>query len=288
VIRRPGSHSYDDGGQEATMKQAIGVLTALAAMLLGMAPASAIINGQPDGDAHPYVGLLVFDVEVDGEAFPAWRCTGSLISPTVVLTAGHCTDGADGARFWNDADVTSDNNAEYPFAGETSTEGVPHTIPEYCFYCTGNGVQDFLIRDVGVVVLDEPIELDHYAELPEIGLVDTLPNKQPMLAVGYGVSVQTRGGGQPVWGGPRIRMQVVSELVSGNHYNNHEVLRLSSNPGKGKGGSCFGDSGGPALLHGTDIIVGITSFGPNGQCTGLGFYSRADIAEVRAWIESFL
>ena len=76
-------------------------------LLLGTAGiAAAITNGQPDGDNHPYVGLLVFDsVFPDGSIGPAWRCSGALIAPDVVLTAGHCTDGAVAARAWFDEDV---------------------------------------------------------------------------------------------------------------------------------------------------------------------------------------
>jgi V8-like Glu-specific endopeptidase len=69
-------------------------------LVLGTATiASAITNGQPDEDDHPYVGLLVFGVETDeGEFVPQWRCSGSLIASNVVLTAGHCTDGATKAQ----------------------------------------------------------------------------------------------------------------------------------------------------------------------------------------------
>jgi len=66
-------------------------------LTLMAANVAAITNGQPDGDNHPYVGLLVFDDIPDR---PAWRCSGALIAPNVVLTAGHCTDGAVAARYW--------------------------------------------------------------------------------------------------------------------------------------------------------------------------------------------
>jgi secreted trypsin-like serine protease len=267
-------------------RKRVAMLTAILCLALaGAAPAAAIVHGEPDQGRHPYVGLLVFDVDVAGVAQPAWRCTGSLISPTVVLTAGHCTDGAVGARIWLDEDVTPAANAEYPFGGSTSTEGTPVTIPEYCFYCGGNGLHDFLIRDVGVVVLDEAVAVDRYAQLPSAGVVDTLPNKARMTVVGYGVSFQQHGGGQPLWGGPRVRLVATSEKVSGSHRNSDELLRLSSNPAQDKGGSCFGDSGGPALIEGTDIVVGITSYGPNAQCQGLGFYSRVDLDPVLDWID---
>ena len=70
------------------------VAASLIALLLGAAGmAFAITNGQPDGNSHPYVGLVVFDYN----GMPAWRTTGILISPTIVVTAGHGTDEADGS-----------------------------------------------------------------------------------------------------------------------------------------------------------------------------------------------
>src|SRR5215207_1621783 len=76
-------------------------ILALALVLSLIGAAAAITNGQPDGNAHPYVGLLVFDADIPGVGVvPAWTCSGSLIAPNVVLTAGHCTDGAVAARIW--------------------------------------------------------------------------------------------------------------------------------------------------------------------------------------------
>jgi len=261
----------------------------------------AITNGQLDVEAHPYVGLLVFDY-APGE--PGWRCSGTLIAPNVVLTAGHCTDGAVAARVWFDNDVTYDNVPFplYPYGGPGSgaIEGTPNTNPDFRSeenpYGGGNGLPAFSYRDVGVVVLDEPIYMDDYAELPVAGLVDTLKNKADLDMVGYGVQYQDYIPGNELpqpppyyrWTGPRVRMYAPSMLVSGKFVHSDEFMRISLNPGGGKGGSCFGDSGGPNLLGGTYTILAVNSFISNVNCAGVGYSSRIDIPEVLDWINTFL
>ena len=278
----------------------INALTA-ALLLLPIGVAHAITNGQPDGSKHPYVGLLIFD-SAPGE--PGWRCSGSLISPTVVLTAGHCTDGAVAARVWFDEDVTYDAVPLplYPFggAGSGAIEGTPYTNPKYRSaenpYGGGNGLPAFSYRDVGVVILDEPVIMDEYAKLPEAGLIDNLKNKAGVDFVGYGVQFQAQIPGNQLpqpppyyrWTGPRVRLYAPSNLVSGRFVHSAEYMRLALNPGGGSGGTCFGDSGGPNLLGGTDTVLAVNSYVTNVNCSGVGYSARVDIPEVLEWIKTFL
>lgn len=258
---------------------------AILASLALAAPVAAITNGEPDNGRHPYVGLAVFDV--DGA--PSHRCSASLLGPTVVLTAGHCTVGTDAARVWFDEVVQG--NPQYPNSGSTSYDGTPYTHPKFCNPCKP-GLPGFAKWDVGIIVLSEPVPtsvVDEYADLPRVGIVDTLRNKSRIDYVGYGVNQRFVGGGPPVWGGPRVRLFAQGQLVApGTFTHSAYVIKYSLNASQGKGGTCFGDSGGPDLLPGTDTVIAVNSYVTNTNCTGVGYSSRIDRADTLSWIRSFL
>jgi V8-like Glu-specific endopeptidase len=241
----------------------------------------AITNGTPDGNNHPYVGLAVFD----DESGPAWRCTCTLISPTVVLTAGHCTDGAVAARVWFDESVQG--NPDYPNGGPSAIEGTPYTYPGFAYY-VGGGLPGFIAGDVGIIVLDEPVTMNEYGSLVGAGYTDTLKNMASVDLIGYGVQDQVVGGGPPEWTGLKVRMYAPAQIIPGQFVIRDAFLRITQNIGNGKGGTCFGDSGGPVFQAGTNKILAVTSFGSNGNCAGVGYYTRVDTTQVLAWIGTFL
>jgi hypothetical protein len=266
-------------------KIAISALVAASLAVALVLPAAAVTNGGPDNNRHPYVGLIVFD-DADG---PAWRCTGALLSPTLVLTAGHCTDGAVAARAWFDEVVAG--NPEYPFSGATSFDGTPHTFPDYT--SPGHGLVGFSYGDIGVVVLSEPVptsKVSSYAQLPTANLVDGLASKTGLEFVGYGVQFKLQISGPPSgrWAGLRNRMYTFGELVSGNFRTSGDQIKVTMNPGGGSGGTCFGDSGGPDLLAGTDTVIAVNSYVTNYNCAGVGYDTRIDLPDRLAWITSWL
>jgi hypothetical protein len=285
-------------------KVAIALGVTLVLLLATAGIAGAITNGVPDGKNHPYVGLVLF---YDESMVPLWRCSSSLISPTVLLTAGHCTDGAVRAQVWFDTGPITRDPAYtggsckaggpytgYPCAG--GTLGIPYTNPDYLSPDNpsggGNGLPAFSYRDTGIVELSKRVKMKTYAQLPFAGQIDTLKAKTVVDFVGYGVSIQEMSypGENPYdrWTGPRMRMYAPSELVSGEFVHSAEYMKLALNPGAGSGGTCFGDSGGPDLLGGTNTVLAVNSYVTNSNCSGVGYSARVDIPEVLEWISEFL
>ena len=70
-----------------TKKFVLALFAVLVILALAVSSVGAITDGELDGEGHPHVVLLL--MEVGGE--PMYRCSGTLLSPTVLLTAGHCT-----------------------------------------------------------------------------------------------------------------------------------------------------------------------------------------------------
>lgn len=264
------------------MRKTLLLLLASAAVVLTLAqaPLRAIPNGELDGNRHPFVGLMVAQ---NASGNPLWRCSGTLVSPTVFLTAGHCTDGAAHVEIWFDADVESGIPANgYPFDGDVG--GTPYTHPDY-------NPNAFFFRDVGVVVLDTPqiSPNGHYGVLPDLNQLDRLKTvrgrqNQTFTAVGYGLQRIN-----PVFvEAERVRMLATPQLIQINvpGYTGDFSLLLSNN--HSTGGTCFGDSGGPNFLGDSDIVAGVTSFAINGNCAGTGGVFRMDRVWALDWVRSFL
>jgi hypothetical protein len=225
------------------------------------------------------------------------RCTGSLITPSVFLTAGHCTDAATGAtqaRIWFEQDAGVGFDAAtgtpapsgYPVSGGVTS----HTLLDDG-YSSLPGSPD--THDVGLAILDQPITASKYAgqitsfpALAAPGSVDVLAKRRgrqdvTFTASGYGLSLSN-----PVKSlSFRERLMATEKLNNlGSHLTDGFSIQTSASPGDGRGGTCSGDSGGPLLYSSTNTIVAVNSFGLNANCRGNDFMYRVDRQAVLDWI----
>jgi hypothetical protein len=277
------------------MRQRLALLAAAAvgALAVAASPAAAITGNYEKDFVHDYVGLLVFYTTPDpttGDPF-SHRCSGTLISPTVVVTAGHCTEGVDEGRvyFQQAAAPNYDPNAFGGWGGDPTT-GYPYqngvTFSRADNFGFGNFEDYPENRDAGVVVLDSPYTppSGQFGILPGVGAVDAYvaanaKQDTRFRSSGYGVSDQDP---RPV--SFRERLMAWGWLVENASRVTPYNLKTTANPAQGKGGSCSGDSGGPVFFEGTRTIAAVVSFGMNGQCKGLDFSYRLDRAEILSWI----
>lgn len=254
--------------------------TLAAAALMATLPAHAITDGELDGNRHPNVGLMV---ALDANGNPMWRCSGTLVSPTHFLTAGHCTFGASRVTIWFDADVDAGRPGNgYPFDGPA--DGTPYTHPLY-------PTASFVVNDVGMVVLDAPAGAPPYATLPAIGQLNDLAKRRgqkdrTFTAVGYGLQKSFPDAASWQTVANRVRMLATPHLLQINvpGFTGDFSLLLSNNAHTG--GTCFGDSGGPNFIGSSNVIGAVTSYGINGNCAGTGGVFRMDTANVQNWIRS--
>jgi hypothetical protein len=263
--------------------------------------AVAITGNWVADNEHPFVGLVCIYDE-DGEFL--WRGSGSLISPTVVLTAGHVVDTAEGAvsarvYFQQDAGAHYDPVLDYdPITGYPmydSKDGLSRTSDELYNYGFANFAGFPNTRDAGLVILDEPIIMSEYGQLSEAGVLDSLATarglKKPVFTPsGYGLtySVQEHSALSNI--SYRSRLMAQSTLVNLTSHNTDGFNLQTQGNGDGRGGTCSGDSGGPVFLGGpeSNLIVGVTSFGMNSLCRGTDYAYRVDTQDVLEWIAGYL
>jgi secreted trypsin-like serine protease len=251
-------------------------------LVLGLATATAAIVhaitwGEPDTE-HTNVGAMMM-------VLPGWGntpvCSGTLIHPRVFLTAGHCTEGVDAEEVWVNFNQDGTNLEGILDVAEVITH------PDYWFGPTSNPY------DVGALILAEPVTNIEPAELPHEGFLDELRAegklnqgkvKAQFTLVGYGATLD--------WPPPDIYYEDQRQFAVSEYRALLKVwLRLSQNQATEDGGTCYGDSGGPAFWTDpdtdTETLVGITSWG-DAACVAAGFNYRVDIPDTLNFIDDVI
>jgi V8-like Glu-specific endopeptidase len=264
------------------LKRLLLVAVVVASALLTPSTARPLIGGQPTGTSS-YTNVGAFGIIRDGAFLEI--CSGTLIAPNVVLTAGHCTvyfEGLEQRGF--DIVFTLD-----PAPTGTSTvydASAFYTHPDYVDRLNGNskcGLYGQCTTDVGLVELATAPTGATPATIAPLNYVDTLDLKtQIFYIVGYGVEgfsnantpLGSAGGTRRVGTFEALGQDVTGDRflkLSGQHYNNE---------------TCFGDSGGPVFANG--YVVAVVSFGQSWVCASNGYYTRLDTASVSSWISATL
>lgn len=247
--------------------------------------ASAITYGFVDStNTFRETGAFIVKSSTTGEISPI--CSGTMITPNVFLTAGHCTS------FFTDelapegysAYVSLDQSIPFGDQSSNTTNLLPVsyvvTNPNYNQRQSDPG-------DIGVLILQANVQGVTPATLPACGLLDQLSEKNGLknvvfTAVGYGVQDRVVGGGQPFF----QDLNPVPRMYSFSSFNalNGGYLRLSGNPAKGDGGTCFGDSGGPNFLTSSPdhLIVAITITG-DAVCRATNVVYRLDTPSAQGF-----
>ena len=251
--------------------------------------ASAITYGSVDAsNAYANVGAFIVRQKSNGHIFAI--CSGTLIAPTVFLTAGHCT-----AYF---ASISADFDAGVSFANPIATGDLTDNSAHVIAATSVITDPDYNQRqsdpaDLGVLILAAgstagiPI-----ATLPAAGLLDQLftvgvLRGSQFTAVGYGEQNRIVGGGPPQFGdeNPIPRMYA----SSGFRALDPAYLRLSQNPATGNGGTCYGDSGGPNfLVVGNTRVLAATTVTGDAVCRATNVDYRLDTQSARWFLGQYV
>jgi hypothetical protein len=244
-------------------------LLAITALTVGAlafaAPAAAVTHGSADGDLHPSVGGLVASKAYsDG----TWLyCSGTLMSPTIFVTAAHCGDEGESVRVAFSSAYTD---------GDPVYTGTFHADPLYNW-------RESNPDDLAVVVLDSAVSGITPALLPAAGSLSDLPAKQVITGVGYGAYEVTNQPGGHHFLYDDVRMYAAGTLNA----TNKSWLRISENPATGNGGGCYGDSGGPNFVGDSNINAAITITG-DAICRATNVAYRLDTPSAREFLGNYL
>ncbi|RBY95087.1 pterin-4-alpha-carbinolamine dehydratase [Blastococcus sp. TF02-8] len=277
----------------------IGLVALLGVGLVAPAPAGAITGGTVDtANKYSNVGIIAFY-----DATGRYRCTATLVTPTVLLTAAHCTQGTLGKTIVNfnpfiddappsslprAADDTGDGLSKTGYGTMTGPwySGTAYTHPQYSDF---TDMKNW--NDVGVVVLDKAVAGITPARLAPRNRLDTYAqpalNKTLFTVVGYGTEVRqaTEGPQKPTpQSYPIVRRytDVVGQKLT------PQILQVNGNEHdpRGGGGSCFGDSGGPTFDR-AGYLVTVTSYGYTSNCRYIDGLQRVDIKVAQDWLATF-
>ncbi|HUQ45379.1 MAG TPA: trypsin-like serine protease [Gemmatimonadaceae bacterium] len=265
----------------AALLAGCGDTTVLEPMAAPSSGPSRIINGTFDSNSlYPAVGALAFDYRQNGLTGDDEWCTGSLISPTVFLTAAHCVITRytpPGSQFY------------VSFAPDLYAKNAKF-IPAVTYYADPQyGHDQANLHDLAVIILPEgstkgltPYRLPTRGELDALSAQGGL-NNAIFINVGYGVSATRTGVPDFPYDGKRSYSE--SEFMGLQPY---WLGLLMNENATGLGGDCYGDSGGPKFLKTNPGVVYATVTTGDYVCRATSWDYRTDTDDARAFLGQFV
>jgi trypsin len=274
------------------MRKSVAVIAvAIVALAAAVAPGSAI--ARPLATPSVVGGHVASITEFPSVAYleytdasGTYSCTGSVVAPRVVLTAGHCVE--------NIESETLERAVQYAVA--TGAANVAHLNPASVTKVSQVVVNPSfkaaaLTGDAGLVILSSPVSVPPIALAgpTDAGLLG--PNT-PFSITGWGL-LDGLGEESPVLHTASAAVQSpgsCKQQTSSYYHSYNPTLQLCVSAPSHKIGGCYGDSGGPGIAHradGTPVEIGVASSVEPGCITSSPtVYTRVD--QLQPWIASWI
>jgi hypothetical protein len=273
------------------------IATCMLIVLTSFFASAYAITGNYQPDSTPYVCIVVLFSDAAKTQAISYS-SGVLISPNVVLTAGHSVAGGVVASVCFDQGPITfaiDETGKISYQTDQPVySGDPIPYPDYLASLVA-GTKDSKVlqtSDVGLIILNTPVqEVTSFPKLPSANFADTLATKVELQVIGYGVQHQNtpRGHNVNTWVGSLSRNSATVQLLSTNFQGSDNYLKCTANAAQGKGGVAYGDSGGPVLYSddGQSIVLAVNAYVNNVNCAGVTYHTRIDNPQVLNWIDSY-
>jgi len=261
-------------------------LARLGALALVLQPVAAHAHGTIIGGAQ--AGEAASDAYVFvsfGHGISA-LCSGTVVAPTVVMTAGHCVLGPQNSVYAT-ARFTVVTGAVSPSDPVAPHSGVTKILLHPGFYLPT------LRDDVALLVLAVPTSAPAI-ELARAGDPAVASSGTPAWISGWGVTAMTES-----TNAPPVLERAQTVVRSDAFCRRHQPLRgrvykrtvmLCTDDAALGTATCHGDSGGPLIAFradGTPVEIGITSWGASNCSTGTPSYF-ARVSAIAGWVSTTL